>query len=122
MKIAITSTGRTLNSQVDPRFGRAACFIIIDTETMDFNVIENENTAAAGGAGISSAKVVTDAGAEAVLTGNCGPNAQRTLSAAGIKLHTGVAGTVTEAAELFKSGKLAEASGPNVEPHFGINN
>jgi predicted Fe-Mo cluster-binding NifX family protein len=120
MKTAITSTGKTLDSQVDPRFGRAACFIIIDTETMDFSVIENENIAAAGGAGVSSAKAVIDTGAEAVLTGNCGPNAQRTLSAAGIKLYTGVTGTVAEAAELFKSDKLAEASGPNVEPRFGM--
>jgi len=122
MKIAVTSTGKTLDSQVDPRFGRAACFIIIDTETMDFSIIENENVAVAGGAGISSAKVVIDSGAGAVLTGNCGPNAQRTLSAAGIKLYTGVAGTVAEAAELFKSGKLTQASGPNVEPHFGMDN
>ena len=120
MKIAITSTGKTLDSQVDPRFGRAACFIIIDTETMDFNVIENENVAAAGGAGISSAKAVIDARAEAVLTGNCGPNAEHTLTAAGLKLYTRVTGTVAEAVELFKSGKLAKASGPNVEPHFGM--
>jgi len=120
MKIAITSTGKTLDSQVDPRFGRATCFIIIDTETMDFNVVENESVAAAGGAGISSAKVVIDAGAAAVLTGNCGPNAERTLTASGVKLYTGATGTVAEAVELFKSGKLAEASGPNVEPHFGM--
>jgi predicted Fe-Mo cluster-binding NifX family protein len=120
MKIAITSTGKTLDSQVDPRFGRAACFIIVDTETMDFSVIENESVAVAGGAGISSAKVVIDAGAEAILTGNCGPNAERTLTAAGVKLFTGATGTVAEAIELFKSGKLAEASGPNVEPHFGV--
>ena len=120
MKIAVTSTGKTLDSQVDPRFGRAACFIIVDTETMDFNVIENESVAAAGGAGISSAKVVIDAGAEAVLTGNCGPNAERTLTTAGVKLYTGATGTVAEAIELFKSGKLTEAAGPNVQPHFGM--
>jgi len=120
MKIAVTSTGKTLDSEVDPRFGRAACFIIVDTETMDFNVIENENVAAAGGAGISSAKVVIDAGAEAVLTGNCGPNAERTLTAAGVKLYTGATGTVAEAIELFKSGKLTQATGPNVEPRFGV--
>jgi len=120
MKIAVTSTGKTLDSQVDPRFGRAACFIIIDTETMDFNVVENESVAAAGGAGISSAKVVIDAGAEAVLTGNCGPNAKHTLTTGGVKLYTGATGTVAEAVELFKSGKLAEAAGPNVEPHFGM--
>jgi len=80
MKIAITSTGKTLDSQVDPRFGRAAYFVIIDNETMDFSVIENESVAAAGGAGISSAKVVIDTGVEAVLTGNCGPNRRTHLN------------------------------------------
>lgn len=120
MKIAITSTGKTLDSKVDPRFGRAAYFAIIDTETMDFSAIENESAAAAGGAGISSAKVVIDAGAEAVLTGNCGPNAERTLSAANVKLYIGATGTVAEAVELFKSGKLTEAAGPNVQPRFGM--
>jgi len=120
MKIAITATGKTLDSPVDRRFGRAAYFVVVDTETMDFSAIDNESAAAAGGAGISSAKVVTDAGAEAILTGNCGPNAQRTLSAAGVRLYTGVTGTVAEAVELFKSGKLTEAAGPNVQEHFGI--
>jgi predicted Fe-Mo cluster-binding NifX family protein len=121
MKIAITSTGKTLDSQVDPRFGRAACFIIIDTEEMNvFNVFVNENVAAGSGAGVSSAKVVIDNGAEAVLTGNCGPNAQRTLSAAGVKIYTGATGTVTEAIKQFKTGKLTEATGPNVESHSGM--
>ena len=120
MKIAITSTGKTLESEVDPRFGRTAYFVILDTETMDFNVIENESVDAAGGAGISSAKVVIDVGAQAVLTGNCGPNAERTLTAAGVKLYTGATGTIAEAVELFKSGKVAEATGPNVQPRFGI--
>ena len=119
MKIAVTSTGKTLESEVDQRFGRAAYFIIVDTETTDFSVIGNENVAAAGGAGISSAKAVIDAGAKAVLTGNCGPNAQRALSAAGVKLFTAVTGTVAEAVELFQNGKLTEAAGPNVQTHFG---
>lgn len=119
MKIAVTSTGQTMDSQVDQRFGRTAYFIIFDTETMVFRAIENENVAAAGGAGISSAKTVIDAGAEVVLTGNCGPNAERTLSAAGAKLYTGVTGTVAEAVELFKNGKFTQAAGPNVQAHFG---
>ena len=122
MKIAVTSVGKTMDSPVDQRFGRAAYFVVVDTETMDFTVIDNENVAAAGGAGISSAKAVVDAGAEAVLTGNCGPNAQRTLSAAGVRLYTGVTGTVAEAVELFKGGKLTEAEGPNVQSHFGTGN
>ena len=120
MKIVITSTGKTLDSEVDPRFGRAAHFVIVDTETTDFSTIENESVTAAGGAGISSAKTVIDTGAEAVLTGNCGPNAERTLSAANVKLYIGVTGTVAEAVELFKNGKLTEAAGPNVQPHFGM--
>jgi len=121
MKIAVTSTGTEMNAQVDPRFGRAAYFAIVDTETMDFEAVENANVAAAGGAGINSAKAVIDAGAEAVLTGNCGPNAERTLRAGGIKLFTGVAGTVAEAIEQFKAGKWQEATGPNVQSHSGMN-
>jgi predicted Fe-Mo cluster-binding NifX family protein len=120
MKIAVSSTGKSPDSEVDQRFGRAASFAIVDTETMDVEILENASVAAAGGAGINSAKMVADAGAEVVLTGNCGPNAERTLSAAGIKLYTGVAGTVTEAIEQFKAGKLDEASGPNVQAHWGI--
>jgi len=119
MKIAVTSTGGGLSSEVDPRFGRAAFFVIGDTDTMDFVAIENEN-AAGGAAGIGSAKLVIDEGAEAVLTGNCGPNAQRTLDAAGIKLYTNVTGTIAEAVERFKSGKMAVAAGPNVQSHFGM--
>jgi predicted Fe-Mo cluster-binding NifX family protein len=119
MRIAVTSTREGLDSQIDPRFGRAAFFIICDTETMEFVAVENEN-AAGGAAGIGSAKRVVDEGAEAVLTGNCGPNAERTLSAAGVKLYTGVAGTVAQAVELLKSGKLTAAEKPNVQAHFGM--
>ncbi len=113
MKIAVTSTGENLDAKVDPRFGRAAFFMIGDTDTMDFVAIENEN-AAGGAAGIGSAKCVIDEGAEAVLTGHCGPNAQSTLDAAGVKLYTDVTGTVAEAVERFKNGKLTTSDGPNV--------
>ena len=119
MRIAVTSTDEGLDAKVDPRFGRAAFFVIVDTDTMDFVAIENEN-AAGGAAGIGSAKCVIDQGVEAVLTGNCGPNAQRTLDAAGVELYTEVAGTVAEAVERFKSGKLTIADGPNVQSHFGM--
>lgn len=120
MTIAITSTGEGLADNVDPRFGRAAYFVIIDTEVMIFRAIENENVAAAGGAGVASAKLVIDAGADVVLTGNCGPNAERALKAAGVKLYTGAKGTVAEAIELYRNGKLVEAAGPNVQSHFGM--
>ena len=119
MKIAVTSIGESLNSEVDPRFGRAAFFVIVDTDTMDFVAVENES-AASGAAGIGAAKCVIDEGIEAVLTGNCGPNAQRTLDAAAVKLFTDVKGTVAEAVEQLKSGKLTIANGPNVQSHFGM--
>ena len=120
MKIAVTSVGTDMEAQVDPRFGRAACFVVVETETLEFEAVENANIAAAGGAGINSAKAVADTGAQAVLTGNCGPNAERTLRAANIKLYTGVAGTVAEAVEQFKAGALNEAGGPNVDSHSGM--
>lgn len=120
MKIAVSSTGRTLDSEVDRRFGRAAFFVVVDSKTMESESLDNANAAAAGGAGIGSAKTVIDASAEAVLTGNCGPNAERVLKAAGVRLYTGVTGTVAEAVKLFESGRLSEAAGPNVESHFGM--
>ncbi len=119
MKIAVTSLGPEVNSQVDPRFGRAACFVLVDMETLELQAVENAGAAAGGGAGVNAAKAVIDAGAEAVLTGNCGPNAERALKAAGVKLFTGVSGTVAEAIERFKEGKLIEACGPSVPSHFG---
>jgi len=118
MRIAVTAQGKTLDSPVDQRFGRAAGFLLVDTETMAFDVLENAS--GAGGAGIHAAKTVIDAGATAVLTGNCGPNAEQTLRAGGVKLFTGVSGTVAEAVEQFKQGKLVQAQGPNVQPHAGM--
>ena len=120
MKVAVSCEGTTLDAAVDQRFGRAARFLIVDTDSMTFDVLENENVAAAGGAGINTAKMVVDAGVQAVLTGNCGPNAERTLAAGHVKLFTGVAGTVAEALEQFKAGQLTEASGPSVQSHFGM--
>jgi predicted Fe-Mo cluster-binding NifX family protein len=90
VKLAITSSGPTLDSQVDPRFGRAQYLLIVNTETLDLEAIENPNVTAGGGAGVQAAQMVVSRGAEAVLTGNCGPNAYRTLSAADIEVYAGV--------------------------------
>jgi len=120
MKVAVSSQGRTLDSQVDPRFGRAACFLLVETETMAFTVVENAS--GQGGAGIAAGKVVIDAGAQIVMTGNCGPNAERTLRAGNVRLFTDVSGTIGEAIERFKNGSLVEASGPNVQSQAGTEN
>lgn len=119
MKVAISSTGNGLNSPVDPRFGRCNVFIILDTSTMKLQAIPNSSIGAAHGAGIGAAQYVAQQNVEAVITGNVGPNAHMALSQAGVKIFTGATGTVADAVEDFKSGKLTEVSRPTVGGHFG---
>ncbi len=119
MKIAITAQGQDLSSPLDPRFGRAKWLILADTDTGQFKANDNSvNLNAASGAGIQTAQNIAGLGAEAVITGNTGPNAFRTLGAAGIKVFLSKASTVQEALDLFKEGKLQEVVEPNVEGHW----
>lgn len=119
MKVAVTSMGQDLESKVDARFGRAKWFVVADTETNQVQVINNEqNLNASQGAGIQTAENISKHGAEAVITGNCGPKAFKTLGAAGIRVYCGAEGTVAEALEKFKGGKLKQADGANVEGHW----
>jgi predicted Fe-Mo cluster-binding NifX family protein len=120
MKIAISSTGRNLDAQIDPRFGRCQYFIVIDPETMDFEVSENEGLMASGGAGVQAAQLIVQKGVKALITGNLGPNAASALSASGIKVYLVPGGTVKEVAEAYKSGTLKEVSGATVPPHSGM--
>ena len=94
MNIAVTSEGKDISARVDPRFGRAKWFVIYDTNTDGFEAINNEQVLnLPQGAGIQAAQKVVDRSVEVVLTGHCGPNAFRTLSAAGVKVVVGVSGT-----------------------------
>jgi len=119
MKVAVTAVGNDLEAVVDPRFGRAPYFVIVETDDMSFAALANEAADASGGAGPAAAQAVADAGAQAVVTGNCGPNAHRTLEAAGIKVFLGAAGTVREAVERYLGGEYGEATEPNVKGGFG---
>ena len=119
-KICITSQGDNLDSQVDPRFGRCPYFIIVDTETLEFEAIQNPNIDAMGGAGIQSGQLVTEKQVKIVLTGNVGPNAFQTLQAAGVEVITGVTGSIKEAIERYNKGELKSAPGPSVSSKFGI--
>ena len=102
MKIAVTSQGGELSSELDPRFGRAAWFVIIDTNTGDHTSMDNsDGVNASSGAGIASAQRIVDAGVEAVITGHCGPNAERVLTSAGIRIVERTGGTVAEAVDSF---------------------
>ena len=120
MKIAVSSSGNNLDSQIDPRFGRCVYFIIADTENMDFEAFDNESIALGGGAGIQAAQFVASKGAKAVLTGNVGPNAVKTLAAAGVAVFVGQSGTVGKALERYKEGDLQSTSAPNVVDHYGM--
>ncbi|MEA1868228.1 MAG: NifB/NifX family molybdenum-iron cluster-binding protein, partial [Thermodesulfobacteriota bacterium] len=122
MKIAISATGKDLDSAIDPRFGRAGYFIIVDTESGNIvNVIDNlaaQN--AAQGAGINAATLVAGAGTQVVLTGQIGPKAFEVLQASGIKMISNVSGTVGEAVEQYKKGSNSSPDeGPSAEANSG---
>ncbi|OQX64133.1 MAG: dinitrogenase iron-molybdenum cofactor biosynthesis protein [Desulfococcus sp. 4484_241] len=120
MKVAVSSTGTDLDAQVDPRFGRCAFFMIVNTDDMSFEAIPNGGGSLSGGAGVQAASIVSSAGASAVLTGNCGPKALQGLTAAGIKVYTGLSGTVKDAVEQYKKGALKETTDATVAEKAGL--
>lgn len=119
-KIVVTSQGKSLDDQVDPRFGRAAYFLVVDPETMNVDVLDNSiSRSMGGGAGIQAAESVANSGAKVVLSGFIGPKAFQALNAAGIKIGQGVDGmTVREAVERFKAGQVEIAAGPSKQGHW----
>ena len=120
MKMCVTSVGMDLNAQVDPRFGRCQYFVFVDSDTMAFEAMPNKAIAAPGGAGIQAAQTVVNKGANVLISGNIGPNAFQVLSTADVKIATGAYGTVKEAVEMYKGGKLNEAGGSTVAAHAGM--
>ncbi len=119
MKVAVTSQGKELSSEIDPRFGRARWLLLVDTETEVSGAYDNTvNLNIAQGAGIQTGQNVVSLGAEAVITGNIGPNAIKTLSAANVKVYLSEAKTIREAIGSFKAGELNEVKQANVEGHW----
>jgi predicted Fe-Mo cluster-binding NifX family protein len=119
MRIAVTTEGNDLDAQIDSRFGRAPKFLVVDTETMRFNLVANtQSLDLAQGAGIQSAQNVLVHKPEVLLTGNCGPKAFRVLKAAGIKVVIGVKGRIRDAIRDYMNGKYIEATEANVEGHW----
>ncbi len=119
MKIVVTAQGAEMESPVDPRFGRAKYFVLVDTDTGQHQAHDNaQNLNAAQGAGIQAAQTVAQLGAETVLTGHVGPKAFATLTAANIAVHTGASGTVKEAIEQFQAGRLESAAKADVQGHW----
>ncbi len=119
MKIAITAQGTDLNSELDSRFGRAKQFIIVDSETKEFEIINNEqNLNAAQGAGIQSGQNIINSGAEALITGHCGPKAYKVLNAGDVKIYYAKNGIINELLDKLKNNELQLADSADVEGHW----
>ena len=103
MKVAVTSQGSVLSSELDPRFGRARYFVVVDTDSGEFTAHDNgSNVQASQGAGVQAAQDVIDLGVEAVITGNVGPKAAAALQAGNVEVFKQTWGTVRDAVEQFK--------------------
>jgi len=117
MKVAVTARGSALSSELDPRFGRASHFVLVDTESGDYSAHDNTpNVQAAHGAGTQAAQDVINLGAEAVITGNIGPKAAAVLQAANVGVYRQTWGTVRDAIEHFKSGRLKSSTPSSSTP------
>ncbi len=122
MKLIISISGNKLDSPFDPRFGRAAAFCLVDSETGEWTYHENPALAASGGAGVQAAQFVAKLGAQAVISGAYGPNAFDALSPAGIEMYLAPTGdnlTAANVLELFKAGKLQKAETATHAGHHG---
>ena len=120
MKIAITANGAGLDAAASPIFGRCPTYILVDTVTMQYEAVANPAVSAGGGAGIQAAQFIVDRGAQAVVTGNVGPNAFGVLRAAEIPVYLFRGGTVQQAVEAYKGGRLSSASDATVSAHAGM--
>ena len=120
MKIAISSSGKTLDSPLDSRFGRCAYFLVIDPADMRYEVFDNQSAAQSSGAGIQAAQFLADKNVAAVITGHVGPNAVQTLSAAGIEIFAEQQGTIKEVVERYKNDGLNPTAQSTVGRHFGM--
>jgi predicted Fe-Mo cluster-binding NifX family protein len=114
MKIVVSAKGRAPDSEIDPRFGRAACFLVFDTGSGAWQAVDNAQAlSAAHGAGIQSAETVCRLGAGIVISGHVGPKAFTVLAAGGVKIYQGDARTASEAVEAFQCGQLVELKDSN---------
>ena len=120
MKIAVSATAPYLDADLDPRFGRCQYLLVVDSESMEFEAIENPAMTAPGGAGIQAAQLIVEKGVEAVVTGDCGPNAYQVLSTAGIPVYAGTSGKLRDVVEAFKRGEFSPVARASTGPGAGM--
>jgi predicted Fe-Mo cluster-binding NifX family protein len=119
VKIVLTADGTGLDAPASPVFGRCAVYVFVDTETMHFETVGNPDSDILRGAGFQAAEFVIERGAQAVMTGNVGPNAFSVLQSAGVPVYLSGRRTVREAVEAYKTGRLQPVEGANVPTHSG---
>ena len=119
MKLCVTALNNTIDSPIDSRFGRCSHFIIVDADSLDYEAFPNPNIDSSGGAGIQSGQFISSQKVDAVLTGHVGVNAIQTLSAAGVTVFTEISGTVRQAIEDYKAGKLRKTDSSTVKSKSG---
>ncbi|MBN1956400.1 MAG: NifB/NifX family molybdenum-iron cluster-binding protein [Anaerolineae bacterium] len=123
MKIVISANGVDLDAPTSPVFGRCPTYVFVDIAddgALTVEAVENSSIAAAGGAGIQAAQFVIERGAQAVITGNMGPNAFNVCQSAGVPTYLFVGGTVRDAVAAFQAGQLQSAADANVQAHAGM--
>lgn len=120
MKVVITANGTDLEAQASPVFGRCPAYVLVDTETMQFEGLENPAIATPSGAGIQAAQFVIERGGQAIVTGNMGPNAYGVFQASGVPVYLFGGGTVQEAVEAYVAGRLEPVGGANVPAYSGM--
>ena len=121
MKLCVSSTGPAIDATVDPAFGRALYFLVVETDSLVLEVVENTAASGGQGAGIAAAQLISDKGVDGLLTGYVGPHAFQALHAAGIKIFEGATHkeTVREAIAKFNKGEYPEVSAPSGVPGWG---
>jgi len=120
VKIAVCAMTGSLESPLDPRFGRCACFAVVDTDTREVEAVANPGATLGQGAGIQAAQAVSAKQVAVVIAGNLGPNTHQALAAAGVKVYSGATGTVNNAVDQYLAGSLQEIGGATVPSHFGM--
>ncbi|HDQ34729.1 MAG TPA: dinitrogenase iron-molybdenum cofactor biosynthesis protein [Chloroflexi bacterium] len=120
MKIAISASSASLDSPVDPRFGRCPYFLLVDAETEAFEALPNASAMSGGGAGIQAAQIIVQQGVQLIITGNVGPNAFRVFETAGVAVLQVGGMTAREALAAFKSGQLTPVGSATQPDHAGM--
>ncbi len=121
MKLCVSATGKDLTTKVDAIFGRARYLLIVDTETLEIEALDNSAAAVIPGAGIAAAQLIVKKGVESLLTGQAGANVFSVLENAGITIYEGASmdDTVQEAVDKFKQGQLKKSTDSESETICG---